>query len=556
VDLESGRRTRLTRCQRYRDGAWSPDGSHIAASGTALGQARLDLLTAEGGYLRTLWQGVQGEVLGRLDWSPDGRRLVASLWRPARGWALELFDLNTLRWQAVTHDSTPEFDPRFSADGRALLYSSEHGGVYNLRRMELASGRSETLTNVLGGAFSPTQGAVAGDIYYIGYGAEGYDLYRLPAPHTARDLPEGRGRLLPAPRDYAAVSATATDYAPWTTLLPRSWIPLLAVTEATQEVGAFVWGSDALYLHSYTLQGSYEFSHNLASAAVAYNYADRLGLVARRGYDYSTADGGSRLSRARAVDSLQAVLSARWNSLDRRFAAHLGAGLTREHDRVVAEELLPLPDMNNGFAGLAATFDNSRRHERSVSRNDGRSLRLIGESNAVLGSDYSGEAYTLDWREYIRLGGEHVLALRAVQGWGTEQPRPYRLGGSGSLVELSEQGLFDRRSYPLRGYSEIVRGRRMRLLSAEWRFPLMRPERGFVRVPLGLQQLSGRAFVDSGNTWNSGGRPQAMRTGIGAEVLSDLSVGYRLGAQLRLGLARGLDEGGETRVYLLVGLPL
>jgi len=205
--------------------------------------------------------------------------------------------------------------------------------------------------------------------------------------------------------------------------------------------------------------------------------------------------------------------------------------------------------------GVALLFNNSSRQRRSVSRNDGRKVRLLAESGAVLGGERQGEAVVLDWREYLRLGDQQVLALRYLQGVAQNGARLFRLGGEGrfNLFSLSAaDGVFNRRSYALRGYAEgllDLQGDEMRLLSAEWRFPLRRIERGIMVPPLGVQQLSGLLFAEAGAAWSGAVTADYHRT-LGAELNADLNLFYGLDFRLRLGVAEGLDEGGETRAYL------
>jgi hypothetical protein len=558
VDLESGRKRRLTRCQRYRNAAWSPDGTALAASRIEHGQSRLDYLDDRGRKRKVLWQGRQGEVLGRMDWSPDGQSIVASVWRPGRGWALERLDLAQQQWETLTEDATIEGDPVFTPDGGALLFSSEHGGVYNLRRMDLASGEIVSLSNVRGGAFSPTQAGEGEPIYYVGYTPDGYDLFRLAPGPVVFTLPEGRKDRLRPPANERMEAPQPKPYSPWPTLMPRAWAPVGIATEDTLELGAMIWGSDVLGLHEYSLAAVIEVNERIGSGMFSYNYADRLFFSASRWHDYhlgETAGGNTRLERAHTEDAAEARLTLPFLRLDRSAAIHIGASRTREHDRFTAPGITPFPDLTSGAAGLAFSFDSTERYLRGVSRTDGRRILLVAESNEVLGSDYNGNVYTLDWQEYLSLGRQHVLGLRAVQGWGTDAPRPFRLGGPSAQDLVGPAPLFDRRRYALRGYRSDFFGNRMRLFSGEWNFPLYRPERSFTRVPFGLHQLAGQIFVDSGATWDEGSSPEEMLTGAGFELISDLNALYLFNFRLRLGYARGLDEGGERQGYLLLDVP-
>ena len=92
-DPDSGKRTRLTHCARYRHGAWSPDGKRIAAVHHEFGKSRLEVLDAQGRSTEIWWSGTYDEVIGDIDWSPDGASLAASVWRRSTGWNIEEFSI-------------------------------------------------------------------------------------------------------------------------------------------------------------------------------------------------------------------------------------------------------------------------------------------------------------------------------------------------------------------------------------------------------------------------------------------------------------------------------
>ena len=53
-----------------------------------------------------------------------------------------------------------------------IIFSADYGSVFNLRQLNIASGEITTISNVMGGAFSPTQtsdsnGENTQGIYYI-----------------------------------------------------------------------------------------------------------------------------------------------------------------------------------------------------------------------------------------------------------------------------------------------------------------------------------------------------------------------------------------------------
>ncbi len=550
---------RLTRCGRYHFAAWGPDGGEIVASKDTGAGASLVRLDRQGQVVDTLWSGNHGEVLSELDWSADGRYVVAALWRPRSGWNLERFDVTQRGWTALTDDTAIEGQPQFSADGRQVLFTSEHGGVYNLREIGVDGGAMRTLTNVEGGAFSPTQVRPGGEIFYLGYGPKGFDLYRLRPPFDTRPTPPAGGGLMPAPvkaDEPPATTAEARDYSPWSTLRPWSWTPTLYVGPDVTEVGAATYGQDALGLHQWTAQAAYETHTGNTSGALSYVYDQRYRLTGARYYTYDY--DGSDLQRIRRHTRAETAATLPWVRWDYTLALSAGVGWQRETDAQVEPGYTGEGDQEYGLGGLAATFESTRLDPRAISRDDGVDLRLVAEDQDLLPGDYSGEVYTADLRGFLPLGGRHVLALRLAEGWGTENPRPFELGGSrGRFSEVLEQTfLFNRREFPLRGYpqgGDGLTGRRMQLASVEWRFPIADIERSFRKPPLGLHRLHGRLALDAGGAWNDGSRPDRYLTGVAAELAADTNLFYLLNLQVVVGVAHGFRSPGENQAYLTLG---
>lgn len=558
VDPDTGDVTRLTRCGRYHYGAWSPDGLHIAAAKMDLGQSSLVLLGADGGNPETLWSGTDGEILGGLSWSPDGSTVAAAMWRPGRRWGLEEFSLADRSWKPLAAGVGGVAGPQYTPDGRAILFTSDAGGVYNLRRLDLASGVVTTLTRVATGAFAPSEGQ-GGDIYYLGYTADGYDLYRLPAGH-ALDEP-----LTAAPRDYAAippaphVEGETEGYSPWTGLLPAYWTPELVAEPDVLQLGAATSGQDALGVNLYAADINYEFTHHLVGGSLLYTYADRWQFLAARVFKVDSDRSAGVLNRIRRQDRLQALWQRPFPSEERTLTFSVGAASDDERDRF--DSGTPEPPARDSAAGLAFNWNSTHDWPISISHDDGRNVTLVAESSDVFPSDFRGQAYRLDWDEYLRAGDEAVLNLRYLEGYGKLGIQPFNLGGptDPGAGTPAAQLLFDRRDFAFPGYpSGLVdlTGRRMRFGSMGLRIPVMRPEGGFELPPIGVHDFSLRLYYDIGGAWDRGGRPAHYSRSLGSEWVSDLSVFYLLNLRIVAGLAHGFDAGGENVAYVTLETPL
>jgi Tol biopolymer transport system component len=585
IDPISGKRTRLTEGARYLYATWSPDGQHIVAVHNETGEHALHLLDAQGQLQEVLWQGNDKTVLGAPDWSPDGSQLVLAVWHRDTLWNLEGFDLETHQWHKLTSGPAIEATPRFSADGKAILYSADYDGVFNLRKLEIDSGRITTLSNVVGGAFAPAAHPRDGSLYYLGAHHQGYDLYRLPQPLSLTQEPATNApQITPATHNTAdnaprnentslrivekqSEDDAIEDYNALARIAPTSWFPYWFLTEDRNEIGFSTWGRDPLQRHSYSLLLAYDTKNSWPVGSFRYVY-DRWNptlkfSLSRQAVVYLNDD--DTVERFRNEDIATAELVWPFLSYQRQWLLHTGLVSDTESDQEVRSTLGPAPTFNDELVGLAVSFNSARRYARAISPSYGRQLRLTAEDAEVLNSDYSGQIYSLDWREFIDLPGQHVLATRLVAGWGTESPRPFRLGGSldtsvsphpQNAALAPTDAIFGQRRYPLFGYDDgraDLRGRRMALLVAEWRFPIALIERGLMAPPVGIHQFHGSLFYNWGETWNQGSDIPALRRGAGAELTTELVLGYWLPVKLRIGVAKGFDLGGEEQGYVELG---
>jgi hypothetical protein len=165
----------------------------------------------------------------------------------------------------------------------------------------------------------------------------------------------------------------------------------------------------------------------------------------------------------------------------------------------------------------------------------------------------------LDWREFISLVNNQVLALRAVVGRADERAKPFQLGNE--LDELQALGGligFGRTGYTLRGYSDNepeLAGSNLRLFSAEYRMPIREVFDGLTSLPVGLGKTAVYFFVDHGAAW-SAQEDRDFYTGVGFELRPEILIGYSsLKLNSTLGFAQGLDnEIGESSVYFRLGI--
>src|SRR5690606_34000655 len=112
--------------------------------------------------------------------SPDGRSVVFGRTRAAHGRDLFVLELESGGLRQLTDDGALDLDPVFTPDGAAVIFSSDRTGVFNLYRMELATGATTRLTNVLTGAFQPDVSPDGTWIAWTGYSSYGFDVAAAP----------------------------------------------------------------------------------------------------------------------------------------------------------------------------------------------------------------------------------------------------------------------------------------------------------------------------------------------------------------------------------------
>jgi outer membrane protein assembly factor BamA len=202
-------------------------------------------------------------------------------------------------------------------------------------------------------------------------------------------------------------------------------------------------------------------------------------------------------------------------------------------------------------------FSSAKRFPYSISPVEGfrGQIGLLREAEA-LGSDVSLTKLAGDLRFYTRVFAKtDALALRAGAGttFGQEGfEQSYALGGfpDGSLLDVVRTNPAVLRGYP----DNLFRGRRYVAGNAEYRFPLLHPQRGFRSYPIFLRHLHGSVFFDAGSAFSGDIDDAEWKTAAGAALGGDFVLGHRLPVTMNVGVAHGFDTGGETRVYFRAGL--
>ncbi|MDF2501407.1 MAG: surface antigen, partial [Anaerosporomusa subterranea] len=147
----------------------------------------------------------------------------------------------------------------------------------------------------------------------------------------------------------------------------------------------------------------------------------------------------------------------------------------------------------------------------------GSRVSLTAEfAGKAFGGDFDFNKYTIEDRNYWKVGPDHVIALRVTGGYADgKMPESGRFSVGGSDT--------------LRGYEDDqFNGDKMLAASVEYRFPIAKKVQGVV-------------FSDIGNAWeNEGYKLSDLKAGVGVGVRVQTPIG-----PIRLDVAKG-DEGTRT----------
>lgn len=559
---------RLTQCGRHPYAVWRPDGTQIAAMQVAAGRSTLVLLDALGQQTQELLALPLGDVLGEFAWSADGEWLVASIKRQATGWNLERIRVVTGERELLTQDRFLPSQPRFDGSSEQVVYISERNGVPNVYRLDLANQAHVRLTHTLTGITDFAVNASGTQIRYVEYTADGMVLQEaklLSEPDMLDKTVAAPPYQVDAYVNRADYQPTAYNrvrpYQPWSSLRPRSWFAAFqAHSETHREWQLFIDGNDALNHHRWQVAPRVYLDAEDWGLDAAYTFLDRVSVLNRR--ELVQVQEADEQTGAPDVYSLenrwQLLYHQPFSSMSHTWLFQIGAGW--DEQRLQADVSQALPYQKAHLLGLSVQWDSRDTALYSVGTQRGRWVSLTREDYGLWGdSAREGQVTTLDWREYIPVTQQQVLAVRYVEAHADQSAGLLRLGGEyDELRTLASQIGFGRDSFALRGYRASdpeLQGTRLRLASLEWRVPLWSVFDGWMVPPVGLGQTAFTVFSDTGAAWRPGQDPRYL-TSIGVEGQASLLLGFDTFAlSVALGFAHGLDTDlGHNDVYVRLGL--
>ncbi len=578
---ESEQGERLSFGLRANEPTVSPDGSQVAfvvnkQGTTYLYVADLDGATGQPlGAPRKLVPNIRYDQVYTPRWSPDGKRIAFSAWTAGGYRDIRIVDVQTGAITEVMHDRALDTGPVFSPDGKKLFFSSDRTGIANIYAYDFASGALKQVTNVINGAFQPDVDETGKHLVYVGYTHEGYDLFEIDLEENkwldAKEYIDTRGVLTIKPKP---LSIKAKPYNPWPTLRPYTWEFDYRPDAFGEALTVTTTGGDVVGQHYFSAAITASFERGISGTDLFYVYRNMPFDTRMRAFRYIAPRGGFRFAdktplwveQSMGLESgINVPLSRSFSSQSLAFSYAFSQFRALEgFPTDAADPYTRVPVFpQTGYLGtirMGWSWSNVQRFLWSVGPEKGFALSAgVDIARPELGGQYSVTIATYNSVGYFPMPWlrHHVLALHAQGGvsagdWGRRGA--FVLGGYADIpLPDALRNLLFQPGVALRGYKPGARfGDAFHLFNAEYRFPLLNVDRGIQTLPAFLQRFYGNVFADYGDASFEPIDLLKMKFAMGAELLTDFTVGYFQPITLRFGVARGTSSGGTTQTYVVL----
>ncbi len=165
-DMDEKREEKITKGLRAANPSVSPDGKKIAYVATDDGTRNLYIYDIDSGASKRLTGHDDGTQYYLPSWNREGDIILCD--RSGTGFGRNIVLVDTTGVETVLISSPhDDRDPSFSDDFKAVYFSSDRTGIFNIYKHDITNGENEQVTNVRGGAFYPQSRGY--DIVYANY---------------------------------------------------------------------------------------------------------------------------------------------------------------------------------------------------------------------------------------------------------------------------------------------------------------------------------------------------------------------------------------------------
>lgn len=115
---------------------WSPDGQRLAFTSDQMGRPQLYMMSANGGSMRRIQTNISG-YCAEPAWNPRHPELIAFTIAQNRQFEIAIFDFRTNRSSVLTQGPGDSIEPRWTNDGRHLIFTRRVRGSERLHILDI-----------------------------------------------------------------------------------------------------------------------------------------------------------------------------------------------------------------------------------------------------------------------------------------------------------------------------------------------------------------------------------------------------------------------------------
>lgn len=163
--------------------SFSPGGDLLAVAQRKLDKYTLALIDTSGEHFTTVYPKRDSDQkafssIFNVAWSPDGKSIAVDFFDYTNR-QIGIYDTSSGTFSVLLPSEHDQREPAFSSDGSSIYFASNKTGIFNIYRYTFATAELEKLTNVSGGAFSPSVNSDNTKLVYAGYDKDGYSIYLI-----------------------------------------------------------------------------------------------------------------------------------------------------------------------------------------------------------------------------------------------------------------------------------------------------------------------------------------------------------------------------------------
>jgi Tol biopolymer transport system component len=212
----------VTERKRIFTAAFSPTGDRLACAMRSLDRFTLCIADTGGETITKVYPSSDTaspiRYLYSMDWSSDSRHIAIS-YIDSGFRKIGIYDTATHRLAVMKNNGHDDRDPRYSADGKWLYFSSDRTGIFNIYRCKVDSGTLQRISNVVGGAFCPDVSSDNKKLVYAGYDKSGFGIFLLDSTSVFEESTSDSG-FMPRPE-----AAKVNAYGYTSEIQPYSHLP-------------------------------------------------------------------------------------------------------------------------------------------------------------------------------------------------------------------------------------------------------------------------------------------------------------------------------------------